>query len=94
MKQVIQAGLAEAETDEESAGKKVKKAKKVKAKKAKTAKKVRKTGLGAVFDAHVRHEFVDHDVAATMKTMAAQPYVHNVPTLTGGDGHAGVVDFY
>src|SRR5262245_66401753 len=29
-----------------------------------------------------------------MKTMAAGPYVHNVPTLTGGDGHASVVDFY
>jgi len=29
-----------------------------------------------------------------MKTMAAEPYVHNVPTLTGGDGHASVVDFY
>src|SRR6266567_3853516 len=29
-----------------------------------------------------------------MKTMAAEPYVHNVPTLSGGDGHAGVVDFY
>jgi carboxymethylenebutenolidase len=73
----------------------MKKAKKVKpAKKVKTAKKVKKMDLGAVFDAHVRHEFVDHDVAATMKTMAAEPYVHNVPTLTGGDGHAGVVEFY
>jgi carboxymethylenebutenolidase len=50
--------------------------------------------LGAIFDAHVQHEFVDHDVAATMKTMAAEPYVHHVPTLTGGDGHASVVDFY
>ena len=74
--------------------KKTKKAKKVTAKNVKTAKNVRKTDLGAIFDAHVRHEFVDHDVAATMKTMAAEPYVHNVPTLTGGDGHAGVVDFY
>jgi len=77
---------------------KAKKAKSVKTKTVKTksakAKNVRKTGLGAIFDAHVRHEFVDHDVAATMKTMAAEPYVHNVPTLTGGDGHAGVVDFY
>lgn len=74
--------------------KKTKKAKKVTAKNVKTAKNVRKTDLGAIFDAHVRHEFVDHDVAATMKTMATEPYVHNVPTLTGGDGHAGVVDFY
>ena len=69
------------------------KTKNVKTKNVKT-KNVRKTNLGAILDAHVRHEFVDHDVAATMKTMAAEPYVHNVPTLTGGDGHAGVVDFY
>src|SRR5262249_56352540 len=65
-----------------------------KAKKVKKASKVQKMDLGAIFDAHIRHEFVDHDVAATMKTMAAEPYVHNVPTLTGGDGHASVVDFY
>jgi len=72
--------------------KRVKKVKK--AKKVKQAKKPKTMDLGAIFDAHVRHEFVDHDVAATMKTMAAEPYVHNVPTLIGGDGHAGVVDFY
>ncbi len=28
--------------------------------------------LGAVFDAHVRAEFVDMDVAATMATMTAE----------------------
>ena len=55
-----------------------------KAKKVKKAKKTKKLELGAIFDAHVRHEFVDHDVAATMETMAAEPYVHNVPTLIGG----------
>ena len=65
-----------------------------KPKKVKKARKTNKLDLGAIFDAHVRHEFVDHDVAATMKTMAAEPYVHNVPTLTGGDGYASVVDFY
>jgi len=54
----------------------------------------RKQDLGAVFDAHVKHEFVDHDVEATMRTMAAEPYVHNVPTLTGGLGRAGVRRFY
>jgi len=53
-----------------------------------------KQDLGAVFDAHVKHEFVDHDVEATMRTMVAEPYVHNVPTLTGGRGHAGVRRFY
>jgi carboxymethylenebutenolidase len=37
--------------------------------------------LGAVFDEHVRLEFEDHDVEATMKTMVKEPYVHHVPTL-------------
>src|SRR6516162_8871331 len=64
-----------------------------KSKKSEKAEKTNKPDLGAIFDAHIRHEFVDHDVAATMKTMLAEPYVHNVPTLTGGDGHAVVVDF-
>jgi carboxymethylenebutenolidase len=50
--------------------------------------------LGAVFDEHVRHEFEDHDVEATMKTMVKEPYVHHVPTLTGGIGYDGVYDFY
>src|ERR1700737_4704282 len=60
----------------------------------KDANKVQGADLGAIFDAHVRHEFVDHDVTATMKTMTAEPYVLHVPTLTGGDGNASVRDFY
>ena len=50
--------------------------------------------LGAVFDAHVKAEFVDKDVAATMATMAAEPYLTHVPTLTGGTGRAEVENFY
>lgn len=50
--------------------------------------------LGAVFDQHVRHEFVDMDVEATMKTMVAEPYVHNVATGAGGHGGEGVRAFY
>ena len=50
--------------------------------------------LGAVFDAHVKHEFVDHDVDATMRTMVAEPYLLHVPTLTGGKGAAEVRRFY
>jgi carboxymethylenebutenolidase len=50
--------------------------------------------LGAVFDAHVEHEFADKDVDATMRTMTAEPYVHNVPMLTGGFGGEGVRRFY
>ena len=50
--------------------------------------------LGAVFDAHVKAEFVDKDVAATMATMVAEPYLTHVPTLTGGTGWAEVERFY
>ncbi len=52
------------------------------------------TNLGAIFDKHVKYEFEDHDVKATMRTMVAEPYVHNVPTLTGGVGYSGVNNFY
>src|SRR5262249_49653738 len=50
--------------------------------------------LGAVFDAHVKAEFVDMDVAATMATMVPEPYLTHVPTLTGGTGRAEVENFY
>lgn len=50
--------------------------------------------LGAVFDAHVKAEFVDKDVAKTMATMVAEPYVTHVPTMTGGTGRAEVESFY
>jgi carboxymethylenebutenolidase len=50
--------------------------------------------LGAVFDAHVKAEFIDKDVAATMATMVPEPYLTHVPTLTGGTGRAQVERFY
>jgi hypothetical protein len=50
--------------------------------------------LGAVFDAHVKHEFVDKDVDATMNTMTEDSYVHHVAMATGGVGRQGVRDFY
>jgi carboxymethylenebutenolidase len=53
-----------------------------------------KPDLGAVFDQHVRHEFEDKDVEATMATMVSEPYVWNVPTATGGIGGSGVRRFY
>ena len=60
-----------------------------------TDRKATRTGeLGAVFDAHVRHEFVDRDVDATMRTMVAEPYLIHLPTLTGGVGAAEVRRFY
>ena len=52
------------------------------------------TDLGAMFDAHVRAEFVDMDVAETMATMSPEPYVTHVPTLAGGTGHGQVEAFY
>jgi carboxymethylenebutenolidase len=50
--------------------------------------------LAATFDAHMRAEFQDLDLEATMATMADDPYVHHVPTITGGDGAEGVRRFY
>jgi carboxymethylenebutenolidase len=50
--------------------------------------------LGAVFDKHIKCEFQDHDVNATMKTMVREPYVHHVPMLTGGIGYDEVYSFY
>ncbi len=50
--------------------------------------------LGAVFDLHIKHEFEDHDVDATMQTMTSEPYVHHVPMMTGGIGYEGVYNFY
>jgi carboxymethylenebutenolidase len=47
---------------------------------------------GAVFDAHVRAEFVERSVEATMATMTDAPYVTHVPVMTGGHGRAGPRD--
>ena len=54
----------------------------------------RHPNLGAVFDKHLKCEFEEHDVDATMKTMVKEPYVHHIPTLTGGMGYVGVYNFY
>jgi carboxymethylenebutenolidase len=50
--------------------------------------------LSVVFDRHIKHEFEDHDVDATMQTMIKEPYVHHVPMMTGGVGYQGVYNFY
>jgi carboxymethylenebutenolidase len=60
--------------------------------KAKRNKK--RYSLGAVFDKHIKCEFQDHDVDATMKTMVREPYVHHVPMMTGGIGYDSVYNFY
>jgi carboxymethylenebutenolidase len=50
--------------------------------------------LSAIFDEHVAHEFVAKDLAATMGTMTADPFVNHVPTMMGGVGAREVADFY
>ena len=50
--------------------------------------------LSAIFDEHVAKEFVAKDVAATMATMTAEPFVNHVPTMMGGVGGEAVADFY
>ena len=50
--------------------------------------------LGEIFDKHLEFEFDQEDVDATMTTMTEDPYVHNVPTLTGGRDYDGVYNFY
>jgi hypothetical protein len=51
--------------------------------------------LGDIFDKHLEFEFDKEDVDATMTTMTEDPYVHNVPTLTGGsyqDNVSGIAE--
>ncbi|MDQ3761335.1 MAG: nuclear transport factor 2 family protein [Actinomycetota bacterium] len=50
--------------------------------------------LGAVYDAHMRHEFVDLDLDATMATMVQEPHTYFAPTGAGGVGRAAVASFY
>ena len=52
------------------------------------------TALSALFDAHVRAEFVDRDLDATMATMTERPYVNHVPTMAGDLGREAVRAFY
>ena len=50
--------------------------------------------LGDIFDKHLEFEFDKEDVDATMTNMTEDPYVHHVPTLTGGRDYDGVYNFY
>jgi len=52
-----------------------------------------KHDLGAIFDEPVADEFVAKDVAATMSTMTAEPFVNHVPTMMGGVGGRSVAEF-
>ena len=50
--------------------------------------------FSALWDKHCEHEFATRDVAATMATMVAEPYVNHIPTMTGGVGHKMLSRFY
>jgi len=52
------------------------------------------TSLSALWDDHVKYEFVTRDTEATLKTMVADAYVNHVPVLTGGTGHTELREFY
>jgi carboxymethylenebutenolidase len=47
-----------------------------------------------LWEAHLRHEFVTHDAAATVETMVEDAYVNHVPVLTGGVGQEALREFY
>ena len=50
--------------------------------------------LAALLDKHCEYEFATRDVAATMATMVAEPYVNHIPTMTGGVGAKMLARFY
>jgi carboxymethylenebutenolidase len=50
--------------------------------------------LAALWERHCLYEFGERDVAKTMATMVAEPYVNHVPTMTGGVGQKDLARFY
>ncbi|MDO5625398.1 MAG: dienelactone hydrolase family protein [Pseudomonadota bacterium] len=50
--------------------------------------------LSALWDKHCEYEFATRNVADTMATMVAEPYVNHIPTLTGGVGGKLLAHFY
>ena len=50
--------------------------------------------LAAVWGEHVRAEFEARCANETLSTMVANPRVHLVPVMLGGDGKEGVHKFY
>ncbi|HLI10497.1 MAG TPA: dienelactone hydrolase family protein [Alphaproteobacteria bacterium] len=50
--------------------------------------------LPALWEKHCEYEFAVRDVAATMRTMVASPYVNHIPTMTGGVGYENLARFY
>ncbi|KAF2146932.1 uncharacterized protein K452DRAFT_283127 [Aplosporella prunicola CBS 121167] len=50
--------------------------------------------LEAIWEEHTRYEFGERAVAKTMSTMVAEPYVNDIPNLTGGIGRDALTAFY
>src|SRR5215468_3196145 len=50
--------------------------------------------LDALFNAHIKREFVDRDVEATIQTIVPKPYVYNIPSMTDGFGSQKLRRFY
>lgn len=50
--------------------------------------------LSALWDEHVKDEFVTRDTEATLETMVEDAYVNHVPVLTGGVGRDALREFY
>ena len=47
-----------------------------------------------LWNAHADYEFKEQDAVKTIGTMVAEPYVNHIPTLTGGQGKTGLLEFY
>jgi carboxymethylenebutenolidase len=50
--------------------------------------------LAAIWEEHVKYEFVTRNTEDTLKTMVEDAYVNHVPVLTGGVGHTQLREFY
>jgi carboxymethylenebutenolidase len=50
--------------------------------------------LSAVWEDHLKYEFVTRDTESTLKTMVDDAYVNHVPVLTGGVGQNELREFY
>jgi carboxymethylenebutenolidase len=50
--------------------------------------------LASLWEQHTLYEFGTRDVAATMRTMVAEPYVNHIPVMTGGVGAKDLARFY
>jgi carboxymethylenebutenolidase len=48
----------------------------------------------ALWEEHLKAEFLDKDARASCATMVASPYVNHVPVLTGGVGRRQLEHFY